>query len=148
MTIIDNHTLRGLLPHSGSMCLLESVASWDAVQISCVAKSHRFPDNPLVCGGVLPVEAGIEYAAQGMAIHGHLSRRESGAPKIGYLAVLSKVRWQVERLDDLPGPLQVEARLLVATEEGSHYEFCVNHSGNELISGQAVVALAGEGKPG
>lgn len=144
VTAIDNRTLRTLLPHAGSMCLLDTVSAWDESEITCCADSHRAADNPLAVDGRLPIEAGIEYAAQAMAIHGSLcgGRDKGGAPRIGYLAVLSKVRWSVQHLDDCDSPLRVRATRLVATADGSHYQFELSHRGAVLLSGQAVVALA------
>ena len=62
------------IPHKGSMCLLDGVTQWSEAEIVCHATSHRDPGNPLrsvdrdVNG--LGITAGIEYAAQAMAVHG------------------------------------------------------------------------------
>lgn len=150
MTVIDNQTLRTLLPHAGSMCLLRSVVDWNDERITCVATSHCAEDNPLRLDASLPVEAGIEYAAQAMAIHGALcgDGGEKGVPRLGYLAVLSRVRWAVQRLDDRAGELLVQAQKLVATADGSHYQFELRHGDELLLSGQAVIALVESSKPG
>jgi len=60
------------LPHAGRMCLLERLESWDGDSITCIATSHRDADNPLRRGGHLHAVAGVEYAAQAMALHGNL----------------------------------------------------------------------------
>ena len=60
------------LPHAGRMCLLERLESWDGDSIICIATSHRDTDNPLRSGGHLHAVAGVEYAAQAMALHGNL----------------------------------------------------------------------------
>src|SRR5205814_1511307 len=53
---IDNHAnqrpteqfeIRSLIPHSGSMCLLERVLEWDDRSIVCASNTHRDPINPL-----------------------------------------------------------------------------------------------------
>lgn len=131
------------------MCLLDEVISWDEQTIICESHSHRLTDNPLRSGDHLPVEAGIEYAAQAMAIHGSLLARasqseqqESARPRIGYLAVLSKVEWSVMRLDDVPGGLEVRASCIAASAAGSQYQFTLSAAGRELLSGQALVALS------
>lgn len=150
MPAIDNQTLRTLLPHAGSMCLLQQVTGWNDDHISCIATSHCAGDNPLRVADWLPVEAGIEYAAQAMAIHGALcgDGGEKGVPRMGYLAVLSRVSWSVQRLDDLAGELLIRADKLVATADGSHYHFELLHGGSSLLQGQAVIALAENNKPG
>jgi predicted hotdog family 3-hydroxylacyl-ACP dehydratase len=89
----------------------------------------------------LPISAGIEYAAQAMAVHGALGAKDSGRPRSGYLAVLSRVEWFRETLDDLPGELAVVAHRLASSESGSNYRFQVFHEGQSLLEGQAVVAL-------
>ncbi len=60
------------LPHAGRMCLLERLEFWDGDSITCIATSHRDADNPLRRGGRLHAVAGVEYAAQAMALHGNL----------------------------------------------------------------------------
>lgn len=150
MPAVDRTLLHTLLPHSGTMCLLAQVNHWDERHIECVANSHRDADNPLRVGNCLPVEAGIEYAAQAMAIHGSLCERarlssdaaQAYRPRLGYLAVLSRVQWQVQRLDDVPAELSVQAEQLMATEDGSSYQFSLRSGDKTLLSGEAVVALA------
>ena len=51
--MIDRATIAHLIPHAGSMCLLDEVLSWDEDTISCRSMQHRGPDNPLRQGGRL-----------------------------------------------------------------------------------------------
>jgi predicted hotdog family 3-hydroxylacyl-ACP dehydratase len=51
-----------LIPHSGTMCLLDGVVRWDAKRILCMSRSHHAPDNPMRAAGKLPALCGIEYA--------------------------------------------------------------------------------------
>ena len=144
ITTVDHQQLRTLLPHSGTMCLLDRVSDWDEQRIACTAVSHRDVDNPLREGGRLPIEAGIEYAAQAMAIHGTLcarARAANSAPRIGYLAVLSRVEWQCQRLDEVVGELVVRAEKLMVSDGGSSYRFSLDSGGETLLSGEALVAL-------
>jgi predicted hotdog family 3-hydroxylacyl-ACP dehydratase len=60
------------LPHAGRMCLLDRLVAWDSESITCHASSHRDADNPLRSGGRLHAVAGVEYAAQAVALHGSL----------------------------------------------------------------------------
>jgi predicted hotdog family 3-hydroxylacyl-ACP dehydratase len=131
----------GLIPHSGEMCLLRRIHAFDDTTIECRADSHRDTSNPLRNATGLPISAGIEYAAQAMAVHGALGAKDSGRPRSGYLAVLSRVEWFRETLDDLPGELAVVAHRLASSESGSNYRFQVFHEGQSLLEGQAVVAL-------
>lgn len=130
-----------LLPHSGAMCLLQRVHQWDDQSIECRTESHLDFANPLRVVDQLPVQAGIEYVAQAMAIHGTLGEQRQGRPRIGYLAVLSKVDWYCDRLDDLPGELRVCAQQQAASEGGFSYSFSLYHRDRVLLEGQAIVAL-------
>jgi predicted hotdog family 3-hydroxylacyl-ACP dehydratase len=139
--VINAKELAKLLPHSGTMCLLDSVQSWDERVISCRAVSHYFPNNPLRNRGVLPIHAGIEYAAQAMVVHGSLCKAEEGKPKIAYLAVLTGVEWYCARLDDIPEALTVIAERQEAVTNGFGYRFSLHHNRKLLLEGRAVVAL-------
>lgn len=139
--MIPIEQLQRLLPHSGEMCLLNEVSRWDETLIECRALSHCLLSNPLREGDQLPVHAGIEYAAQAMAIHGSLCADQQAEPRRGYLAVLSRVDWKVERLDQFDEALTVTAEKLMALADGSSYAFRLYCRQQLLIEGQAVVAL-------
>ncbi len=44
---IGKADIRTLIPHSGLMCLLDSVIEWDDQSIICISNTHRDPANPL-----------------------------------------------------------------------------------------------------
>ena len=81
--MLNKTEIAALIPHSGAMCLLDEVASWDATHIRCVARTHRDPQNPLRNGVRVPVLCGIEYAAQAMAVHDGLSGAVQERPRSG-----------------------------------------------------------------
>lgn len=130
-----------LIPHAGAMCLLARVIAVDALMIQCEADSHVDLANPLRNAGGLPVAAGIEYAAQAVALHAALQSEDNGPPKEGSLAVLSDVSWRVDRLDDVAGPLAVRATLLAGTSGGRQYSFEVGAREGSLLSGVLIIAL-------
>ena len=88
-TPVNKAEIRTLIPHSGSMCLLDSVTEWDDRSINCISNTHRDPANPLRRDGRLSAVHAFEYAAQAAAVHGGLRARSVGvtAPP-GYLAAL------------------------------------------------------------
>lgn len=141
VSIAAREDIAQLIPHSGAMCLLERVEAWNEAEISCRAKTHTDPDNPLRNAACLPASAGVEYAAQAMALHGALCGTGRAKPRIGYIAVLSRVTWHRARLDDLPGELEVAATRLAVSDSGSSYAFEVSHRGASVVTGQALVAL-------
>ena len=99
---INKAEIRTLIPHSGTMCLLDSVIEWDDRSIVCSSNTHRDPENPLRCDGRLSAVHAFEYGAQAAAVHGGLRARSVGvtAPP-GYLAALRDARLHVMRLDDV-----------------------------------------------
>ena len=130
-----------LLPHSESMCLLETVETWNEEEIVCIAHSHREPGNPLRRGDVLPAVVGIEYAAQAMGVHGRLVARNRSKPAVGYLVSLRDVMWYAERLDDAPGPLTIHARRVAGSGNSVLCEFSLNCADAKLVSGRATLFL-------
>jgi predicted hotdog family 3-hydroxylacyl-ACP dehydratase len=131
-----------LIPHAGDMCLLARVVACSETSILCEADNHADPTNPLRNARGLPVSAGIEYAAQAMALHAALQKQDrSGAIQSGAIAVLSDVAWRADFLDGVAGPLSIEATLLAGTGGGRQYSFAVGPNGQPLITGTVVVAF-------
>ncbi|NJD23822.1 MAG: 3-hydroxylacyl-ACP dehydratase [Betaproteobacteria bacterium] len=139
--MLDHAGIAARIPHAGTMCLLAAAVDWSETAISCTATSHADPANPLRAEGRLGAAAGIEYAAQAMALHGTLLAGEDGAPRQGYLASVRGVTLHVERLDDLPGPLDVRAERLSGDASNVLYEFSLSHAGCCLLEGRAAVVL-------
>ena len=132
--------IRELVPHQGAMCLLEEVLEWDEGAIACRAGSHRDPANPLRGPGGLPAVAGVEYAAQAVAVHGALASK-SERPRDGFLAGLRDVVCRVERLDTVAGDLTVRATKVAAESGRLLYDFRVESGGSELLAGRLSVVL-------
>lgn len=140
---LHREDFESLIPHAGAMCMLARVIGVDAQSIHCEADGHRDPLNPLRTGGALAITAGIEYAAQAVALHAALQRDDGGAVSNGSLAVLSDVKWTANRLDDIAGPLAVRATLLAGTSAGRQYSFEVGaRDGAPVLSGVLIIALS------
>lgn len=132
--------IAALVPHQGTMCLIDRVEACDATDIVCRASTHRDPAHPLRRDGRLPAVCGLEYALQAMALHGALT---AGAPQgAGFLAALSGVALAVERLDDVATELRIAATALAQESRGFIYRFEITADGRALLSGQATVVLA------
>lgn len=142
--MLDRDWIAAHIPHQGDMCLLDAVLEWSEAVIVCRATSHANPANPLGAGGRLGSAAGIEYAAQAMAVHGALIAGDAAPPRQGYLTSVRSVTLDVDRLDDLPGVLEVRAERL--SGDGNHvlYQFSVGHAGQRLLEGRAAVVLDAE----
>ncbi len=139
---MDREGIAARIPHSGTMCLLERLESWDAEAIHCSTMSHLQADNPLRTAGGLMAPNAIEYAAQAMALHGGLLAVEGEPPSAGFLASARNVRFGVDRLDAVQGALQVRARRLSGDARQVLYEFGVTAAdGTAVADGRAVVVL-------
>ena len=138
---IDRDWIAAHIPHQGSMCLLHAVEHWDASEICCSALTHEAPDNPLRSALGLPISAGIEYAAQAMAVHGALLAPVDGLPQVGYLTSVRNVQWWTPRLDDAGGTLTVRASRISGNEASLLYDFSIHCSDRLLLRGRAGVLV-------
>ena len=130
-----------LIPHAGTMCLLDAVQAWDERTIHAVSAGHARMDNPLRGAGGLHAVHLAEYGAQAMAVHGALLARARGlhAVRPGRLVSLRDVQLSEEYVDRLDGTLDVHAECLYADDGGAQYTFRVEHRGRLLASGRAAV---------
>lgn len=139
---VERAELCALIPHAGSMCLLDLVEQWDDERIVCSSLSHRRADNPLRTADGLAAVHGVEYGAQAMAVHGGLLARRAGARlPAGYLAALRDVRLHTARLDEVDGPLQVTAVRLMAEGGNLMYRIEVVGAGRVLVEARVTVAV-------
>jgi len=130
-----------LIPHAGSMCLLDAVLHWDAEGIHATSASHARADNPLRGALGLHAVCLAEYGAQAMAVHGALLARARGECQVraGMLVSVRDLVLRVEYVDTLAGHLDVHASCLHADPGGAQYRFRVVHGGRVLASGRATV---------
>ena len=139
---INKAEIRTLIPHSGLMCLLDSVIAWDDLSITCLSNTHREPDNPLRRNGRLSAVHAFEYGAQAVAVHGGLRARSAGATAPpGYLAALRDAHLHVMRLDDLTLPLEIRARRLFGDVANTVYEFHISAGDVLLAEGRTTIIL-------
>lgn len=132
-----------LVPHAGSMCLLERIVRWDEQSVTAATTTHRSSSNPLAVDGRLHAMQLCEYGAQAMAVHGGLTamaRGETARP--GLLVSLRDVALDCDFVETLDGELIVEARRLHDSGAAWQYEFRVEHAGRSLAQGRAVVSVA------
>ncbi len=130
-----------LIPHAGTMCLLDAVQAWDEQGIHAISAGHARGDNPLRGEHGLHAVHLAEYGAQAMAVHGGLLARARGgnAARPGRLVSLRDVILFEEYIDRLDGHLDVHAECLYADDGGAQYSFRIEHRGRLLASGRAAV---------
>jgi len=138
--LIEKEELCSLIPHGGSMCLLESVLSWNEKEIHCVAISHTDQANPLRNHGRLASVHLLEYGAQAMAVHGGILAREAGnRVRPGYLAALRDVMLQKEFIDQIKTPLMIHAQTIMSSDDSFMYEFTITSNEQLLANARATV---------
>lgn len=140
--MINHESLCNLIPHAGSMCLLDSVLAWNEESITCISESHLRSDNPLQNDNSLSAVMLVEYGAQAMAVHGGLKAKEQNEVLHGgYLAALRNVNLTNKDISEISGPLRIEAQQLMAQGGSMIYEFkvCSDSSDEALASGRATV---------
>jgi predicted hotdog family 3-hydroxylacyl-ACP dehydratase len=148
--MIDKSQLRALLPHTGEMCLLDSVEEWSPERIRCTALSHCSPSNPLRHRDRLAALHIVEYAAQAIAIHGGLVKNSTlgEAPMPGMMAALRNVAFHVSRLDTFTEPLSITATRQLSQPGGVVYDFAASAGEQPIGEGRIVIALGAPGRPG
>lgn len=136
-----------LIPHRGGMSLLDRVEEFDGETIHCTSTSHRSPHNPLRRGDALSALAGIEYAAQAMAVHGALlAQREGRTAASGYLALAREVELAAERLDEVAEDLDIRAFRLAEQPDSLMYGFEIAAGGRRLLLGRVAVFFQAAGQ--
>ena len=132
--------LAALVPHAGSMCLLDEVVWWNEARVICRSASHRRPDHPLRRDGFLPAIHLLEYAAQTTAVHGGLVASAGGSPvPAKLLAAAREFHLQVTSLDDIQADLHIDAERLLAMGDSALYRFHVSADGRELARGRLTI---------
>lgn len=143
--LADKAAIAEVIPHTGSMCLLDGVLECNAQRIRCISGTHRDADNPLRSGNELSALCGIEYAAQAMAVHGAWGEAMDKPPRAGYLASLRDVTCTVMRLDTLRDDLIIDVEKLMGDEARAIYQFTLyagqHAESREIMSGRATVVL-------
>jgi len=139
--MLDKTDWAHLIPHAGTMCLLDAVLTWGERSIHAISEGHARADNPLRGEHGLHAVHLAEYGAQAMAVHGALLARARGSETVrpGMLVSLRDVQLFEEYVDRYDGRLDVHAECLYADDGGAQYAFRVEHRGRLLASGRAAV---------
>lgn len=131
-----------LIPHQGTMCLLERIVDWNDAEIRLASTTHRALDNPLRRDGRLRSIHLCEYGAQAMAVHGALKSQAAGSQaQPGMLVSLRAITLTRDFVEDLADELLVYAQCLQASESSLQYAFRITHRDELLAEGRAAVVL-------
>ncbi len=138
--MLKHNEICNLIPHTGDMCLLDTVESWDAKKIVCLSSSHKKENHPLRNSKGLPMLSLMEYGAQAMAVHGCLLADKEGLMmKEGYLAALRDIQITKGWLSDIESELKISAERIYAEKGNMIYTMNVYARSKKLISGRATV---------
>ena len=138
--MLGREAILALIPHQGTMCLLDRVIEWDRDRIVLATGTHRAADNPLRLDGRLRAVHLCEYGAQAMAVHGGLSAQADGKiAQPGLLVSLRDVQLNVDFIDTLEGELLISARRLLESAGSWQYSFEATHAGETLATGRAAI---------
>ena len=145
--IVERAHIESLIPQQGAMCLIDRIEYWDGGRIICSTMQHRSPDNPLRARGILSSLHAIEFAAQAVAAHGGLTAVDNARPRTGLLLSARDCRFIRFRLDDIDGPLAIEARQIGDNRETLLYRFKVSAQDILVAEGRTAVVLQGDAQP-
>lgn len=141
--MLDAEAIRALVPHAGSMCLLDRVLSWDDAGIVCATAQHRALSNPLRAAGRLSAVHAIEFAAQSMAVHGALVAATQAPAVGGLLLSVRDCRFHCARLDDVTLDIEVSSQRMAGSGRMLMYRFALHAATRCLVEGRASVLLTG-----
>jgi predicted hotdog family 3-hydroxylacyl-ACP dehydratase len=130
------------LPHAGRMRLLDDVLELTPEFVGVCASSHRDRSNPLRGPAGLAAVHAVEYAAQAAALHGAAAADGPRHAPLRYIATVRDARFERDRLDELSGPLEIEARLLTPVAGGAAYEVKVSCGSVPIMTARLLLADA------
>ena len=138
--LIDKAAIRQLIPHAGSMCLIDSVSAWNVSRIDCTSESHHDPDHPLRRDGRLAALHAFEYGAQAAAIHGGLLAAKADRPvPRAWLGALRDARMDVDRLDTIVASLEIAAVLLHSEDGNAIYRCRIAATGTTIAEARITI---------
>ena len=136
---LDRSELAALLPHNDEMVLIDRVLTWSEKELVCETRRHLDPLFPLSEGHLVPASAGIELAAQAMAIHVAVVRDDG--PKQGLLTHVKNVTIGMPSLNSTLDPLTIAVNAGRVGTRGCTYSFEIRSGGTVCLDGRVGVVL-------
>lgn len=138
----SREAIAALIPHQGTMCLLERVTECSPDRVVCITATHLDIAHPLKHAGRLASVHLCEYGAQAMAVHGALTNlSDSVVKRPGLLVALRDVELTDDEVN-CRSSLEVTAERLQQSFSGSIYAFRVRCNETVLATGRATVMPA------
>ncbi|MEH6569607.1 MAG: hypothetical protein V7709_11050 [Halioglobus sp.] len=130
-----------LIPHSGSMCLLDHLVTWDHQAIEAVAVDVHSEHNPLREDGMLHSVVLVEYAAQAAAIHAALNEGSIGGNSVAYIGAIKSMTLHQPRVDPSDSELHCVACCVLNNANGAIYQLTVSANQKILMDARVVMVL-------
>ncbi|MHA1539397.1 MAG: hypothetical protein ACTSXQ_02860 [Alphaproteobacteria bacterium] len=137
--MLNKEKLRHLIPHDGTMLLIDKVLSFDAENLVACTQTHLDLKNPLLKEGRLRAVCGIEYGAQAIALHRSLADKKE--QKEGYLISVRGIKLYVEEINNVEKDLQITVKSVLKGSDNSIYHFAIRTENQLLIEGNATVLI-------
>lgn len=131
-----------MIPHAGTMCLLDAVDCWDENSIRCHSTSHHNSENPLRENGKLASITLVEYAAQAAAVHAGLVDAGIGGTAKAFIGAIKSLKLHTQTVDDSIAVLNCSAQCSLQSAEGAIYELTVHGNDTLLMEARVVLVLA------
>ena len=133
-----------IIPHSGKMCLIDEVLSWNQNSIDCSSFSHQDKNHPLrQVSGTLNSLHALEYGAQAAAIHHVLIQKQGKIlpSKGGVVVKFRSVKLFCEDLSDYQSALMIQAKQVMSNEQIIIYDIKIFHCYNEKLLVSACLTI-------
>ncbi len=144
---LTRENIAAVLPHRGSMCLIDEVLACDTQRLHCTSRIATQRANPMAdADGRLGAACAVEYAAQAMALHQACQAMSGTAigtrlPR-GMLAGVRELQLFVPWLDDLDADLDITVTLLSGDATAAQYALQVDAGQRAVARGRATVILS------
>lgn len=142
MALLNHDEICQLTPHSGNMCMLDSVETWNKDSIQCLSTAHQNHQNPLITNGRLHAVNCIELAGQATVVHGTLCWKDHmDLPDVAILVSVRDISIFKNRLETITEPLSIYADVLDILEFASNYWFEVKAGEKVIVNGRLTSKL-------
>lgn len=141
--LIDHQGICDLIPHTGSMCLLDTVTAWDQGSIRCTAISHRQISNPFIdsAGYAMSSAILVEYGAQAAAVHAGLLQQGMAGNGTAYIGAVKNLKFHHKKVSRDIETLLVTAQCELNSREGAIYTIECGDDSDVIISARIVLVL-------
>ena len=140
--IADHAAIESLIPHKGAMCLLDGIEYHDGQRIICSTHATSLHIQPAAhkCRALVAARASNSPRRRWPCTGGS-SATAQARPPTGLLLSARDCRFNVRRIDDIEGPLVIEAAQMGNNDETRLYRFKVTAHDVLLAEGRVTVML-------